>query len=188
MRNRIVLLDLEECLIDSWFDQNTLHYNIEKIKESGILNPDPSMGVNTVTVGIMSWAICGHEDVQVFNSKLRGPLEEALGVEFDKFLPLSMEEYASDMLHCRNLRLSTDDLYDVFRKEEVLFSLARRFGRFECKEIVLIDDAVDHNLMVTIPYSFEPGKKKQVARMTTLRFINIDTAPNTWQFSKREGR
>lgn len=188
MRNRIVLLDLEECLIESWFDRNTLHYNIEKIKESGVLEPDQSMGVHRVTVGLMSWAVANIADVADFNANLREPIEGALGFKFDPSLPISMQDYADAIFTARQMQVSKEDMYDVFRKEEVLLTLARKSDHFQGKEIVLIDDAVDHNLTFSVHDRYSHGNRIQTPVGTVVRFINIDQPVRTWQFTKRAGR
>lgn len=187
MRNRIVLLDLEECLIDDWFSRNVLHYNIEKIKQSGILMPDQSMGVHDVKVGLMSWAVANTADVADFNANLREPIEEALGVKFHQAWPISMQDYADKVFEARLMRVSTEDMYDVFRKEEVLLTLARKSDHFEGREVVLIDDAVDHNLTFTVHMRHKHGSATQTPVGTVVRFINIDQPVNTWQFTKRKG-
>lgn len=187
MRNRVVLLDLEDTLIDDWLGRNTLQYNIERIKQSGVLMPDQSMGVHDVKVGLMSWAVSNIADAADFNANLREPLEGALDIKFDQALPTSMQDYADRIFEARRMRVSTEDMYDIFRKEEVLLTLARRSNCFQGKEIVLIDDAVDHNLTFTVYARHNHGKVDQTPVGTVVRFINIDQPVNTWQFTKRKG-
>lgn len=188
MRNRIVLLDLEECLIDNWFGRCAITFNIEKIKESGVLTPDQSMGVHHVTMGLMSWAVATTTDVEDFNANLREPLEEMLGVKFDSSLPISMQDYADAVFAARRMRVSTEDMYDVFRKEEVLLTLARKSDLFQGKEIILIDDAVDHNLTFTVHDRYVHSKYIQTPVDTMVRFINVVQPVSTWQLGKCAGR
>lgn len=162
-RSRIVLLDLEETLIDTWSTRNFLHYNAERIRQAGILTL-------AARVGFMSWAVCDAADSRIVIDELLIPIEETLGVKIDRMLPMSMQEYGADVLSFRNLRLSLEDMYDVFKKEEVLLALIRKNPAFIDHEIVLIDDAVDHNMSFNIP-----------SRNAAVRFINVKEPVETWQ-------
>jgi len=163
--SRLVLLDLEQTVIDSWENRVFLMHNLEAIKSSGILTPD-------TTVGLMSWAIWDYNDSRIVIDELIPPLEEVLDIQIDRSLPMSMEEYAADILSYRKLRLSAEDMFDMFKKEEVLLSLARFCPKFSDLEIILIDDVADHNLTFNVP-----------STKATVRFINIKQSSNTWLFN-----
>jgi hypothetical protein len=138
---RILLLDLEETLIETFTgvesveDVVFLDDNIDAIRKFiEAATPD--------AVGIMSWAIYDKADALRFNSHLKKELEKRLDLEFDSRLPLTMDEYASQIFQHAGVRLSKADLFDILRKEQMLFFLALRCPIFDECEVTLIDDAV----------------------------------------------
>lgn len=151
----VILFDLEETLIDSWDQRNLLVENVEKIKEQLI----GELGSN-LRFGIFSWAIWNEDDREDFNQTLRGPLEEALGIKFDPEMIFSMQSIADLILKFRRKKLSIEDVFDLFGKEECLLTL-HRFNHFNCETVALVDDRVDHGLF------FESLRERRMA------FINI---------------
>lgn len=151
----IFLLDLEETVIDNWEDCNIILPNIEKIK---------SLGINKrckEKVGIFSWAMWNERDLDRFNDKLREPLEDVLDIKFDSDLVFTMERISEIVLILRKKKMSIEDMFDIFGKEECLLTMFR-FGLFGDRTTFLIDDKVDHLL------KFEKADK------TALHFLNID--------------
>lgn len=134
----IVFLDLEETLIDNWENGWLLPTNIATIKKAiGPANPK---------LGLMSWAVWDDKDKAKFNSDLRPELEEALGMAFDDEFVWSMDDWAKQLLEFRGKKISREDLFDIFGKEEVLFMVARCHPKMRHQNVILIDDVVEHNL------------------------------------------
>lgn len=165
-RQRIVLLDLEGTLIDEWAFRNFLQHNMQKIKDSGIFDSEGQ----TVRLGIMSWAVCDTSDAKIFKEDLLPTIEEFFGLKLDPKLPLTMDEYADDIFAGRKLKLSREDLYDMFRKEEVLLTLARTYADFKDSEVWLIDDALSHGLTIHVP-----------ERNCTVALLDIDRKLEDWE-------
>lgn len=165
-QSRILLLDLEGTLIDDWSTRRLLIQNMRKIKESGIITPN-------TRVGLMSWAIWDSRDKQTAQNTLIGLIQQVLEVVIDPMLPMSMSDYAADILKCRKLLTSKEDMYDMFKKEEVLLSLARFDSRFVDVEVILIDDRVEHNMSIQIP-----------SRNTVVRIIDIEKPVESWIFNR----
>lgn len=136
----LVFLDLEETLIDSWDEGNTLLFNVEKVK-SLLTN----VGASTVTLGLMSWAVWDSKDKFTFNEKFRKPLEDALGFQFDTNFVWSMEDWQHEASKATGKFLTKEDLFDVCGKQELLF-LMRNCKKFTNKHVHLVDDKVDHRL------------------------------------------
>ncbi len=98
------------------------------------------------TIGLMSWAVWNDKDKALFNKHLRDELEAVLEVQFSDEWVLSMDDW-SDMLfkHCKK-KLSRDDLFDCFGKQEVLFLASRFVPAFKDQFVLLVDDVVEHGL------------------------------------------
>ena len=99
-----------------------------------------------VTLGLMSWAVWGDRDKEVFNRTMRPELEEALGMDFDDRVVWSMDDWAAELLQFHRKKLSRQDLFDMFGKQEVLFTLSRSHPLFHKRNVVLFDDMVEHGL------------------------------------------
>jgi hypothetical protein len=139
-QNWIVLVDLEETLIKSWYDQEWVSagFNVKKFLDGSWLGePSKFQG----RMGLMSWAVVGEHDKQIFNTKLRPWLEEQLDFKFSDELVLSMDDWAAKVFEASKCRVSIDDMYDVCKKEDVLFKL-RKHPMFEHACTWLLDDAV----------------------------------------------
>lgn len=162
-RSRTVFLDLEGTLIDDWNTRNFLAYNAEHILQSGIL-----LGTD-VAVGIMSWALWDTRDAAVFTESMLPELQAFLGVQINTSLPLTMDQWADDLLRYRKLRVSRDDIFDIFQKPEILLSMARFNPLFFGRDIILIDDAFEHGTRIDVP-----------STDTRVRLINISAPLETW--------
>lgn len=136
----LVLLDLEETVIDDWEQRNLLPGNIAKI--NGLLR---WMSIDSeLTIGLMSWAVWDDKDKNNVLEKLLPDLNGVLAVPVAPQFVLSMQDWGDLVLgHCK-LKLSRDDMFDMFRKEEVLFSLRTSDFLNQFNAVFLIDDAVTH--------------------------------------------
>ena len=134
----ILFLDLEETLIDSWDNGWLLPANIACIRKK--------FADKAPIVGLMSWAVWNLVDKQTFNKKMRKELENALGVPFNDNFIWSMSDWADKLLQFNGKKISQQDLFDCFSKHEVLFMLSRTHPEFKRHNVVLIDDAVEHEL------------------------------------------
>lgn len=149
----MVFLDLEETVIDNWQDGNLLLANIDCIEEfingrdktfGGVVAPGAPL-VN-MRLGLMSWAVWDAKDKAEFNSRFRPHLEHLLKRKFDDEIVWSMADWSRELCKFSNKLISKDDMFDMFGKVEVLFSLARKHSEFKGNRVFLIDDAVEHFL------------------------------------------
>lgn len=119
---------------------------------------------NDARVGLMSWAVWHFADKEQFESRFRHDLEFMLQHQFDDKLVWSMDEWAVEIFKHRRKKVSRDDMFDMFGKQEVLLSLARNHPEFKGHEVVLFDDAVEHMMEFRCP-----------SNECNVKFINIDT-------------
>ncbi len=137
MQKTLVLLDLEDTVMSPWFEGRApLPANINKIK-SFLYN----MG-GDVEIGLMSWAVHHHEDMEVFQNEIRPWMEASLGITFSEKFLLSVEGWRDLLFKQCGLRLLPEDPFELFRKEEMLSMLMRKGNVFQFTAVVLIDDAV----------------------------------------------
>lgn len=136
----LILLDLEETVIEDWSNMSLMPRECMAIR-NWLKTCHPG-----ATIGLMSWAVWNDEDKALFNKHLRDELEAVLEVQFSDEWVLSMDDW-SDMLfkHCKK-KLSRDDLFDCFGKQEVLFLASRFVPAFKDQFVLLIDDVVEHGL------------------------------------------
>lgn len=141
MSQNILFLDLEETVINEWCRHPVfLRNNINKIKDMFF-----SRGEN-LALGIMSWAMWNDEDKAIFNAEIRPTLEDLLGMKFSDEFVWSMDDWARKLLIFNKKKISREDLFDIFGKEEVLFMLSKTCTDFTGKNIFLVDDAVQDGL------------------------------------------
>ncbi len=140
----IVFLDLEETVIDDWHSGMLLPGNIAVIR---------SLLQDNDRLGLMSWAVWGDTDKGIFTREFQPCLENInnLWKPFDPDLIWSMDDWANEVFKHTNLKVSRQDLFDVFKKQEVLFKLARHHPLFRNQVVALIDDAVEHDMTITVP-------------------------------------
>ena len=134
----IVFLDLEQTLIDNWENGWLLPEKIKVIR--GLCAPFDAK------VGLMSWAVWDENDKAKFNSELRPELEKALGMKFSDEFVWSMDDWAKQLFEFRGKKISREDLFDIFGKEEVLFMLSRCHPAFKGHTVILFDDVVENKL------------------------------------------
>lgn len=137
----ILFLDLEETLIDLWETRNTLVSNVERIREEFLLTREAPP-----VLGLMSWAVWNDQDKSIFNDELRKPLEDSLGMTFADEFVFSMDDWARQLERCTRKKMARGDLFSLFGKQEVLFSMSRHSHLFHNQKVVLVDDAVEHRL------------------------------------------
>ena len=163
-RDVIVFLDLEETLIDNWWvGRNLLLDKIEKVKR---YIDHQAFGLKrNVKVGLMSWAVHDKKDRQIFVEELQPHIEKLLGMDFDNSYILTMDDWSLLVFQLTGLRTSREDLFEICKKEEILFMLIRKSTFFKNMSVMLIDDAVVGFDMTV------------VSNNADLRVINIDTLP-----------
>jgi hypothetical protein len=140
-QNWILLLDLEGTLIESWNEPDWIP-NGDKVCKfltgSWLGEPSGYKG----RIGLMSWAVENEQDKQKFNKFLRPIIEEQFHeFKFDDELVLSMQDWAALVFEATKCKVSIDDLFDVCKKEDVLFKL-RKHPMFHHACVTLLDDAV----------------------------------------------
>ena len=136
----LILLDLEETVIEDWSNMSLMPRECMAIR-NWLKTCHPG-----ATIGLMSWAVWNDKDKASFNKHLRDELEAVLEVQFSDEWVFSMDDW-SDMLfkHCKK-KLSRDDLFDCFGKQEVLFLASRFVPAFKDQFVLLVDDVVEHGL------------------------------------------
>jgi hypothetical protein len=134
----LVFLDLEETVLDNWDDANMLMGNVRWLQKR--------LALVNCTLGLMSWAVWDEKDKTKFNSEMRPMLEEALGMPFDNRFVWSMDEWAEQVFKHHGKKVSRQDLFDLMGKQEVLFVLSRCHPDFKDNNLLLVDDAVEHDL------------------------------------------
>lgn len=131
----IILLDLEQTLIEEWGRHpKFLPAQIACIRSHLQAHPQAELG-------LMSWAVWKQRDLDEFDVHLRPRLEEALGRCFGERWTLSLEGWAWELTRATGKILPMDELFDIFGKDEVFLSLARRHPEWEGQDVVLWDDA-----------------------------------------------
>lgn len=134
----IVLADLEETLIQDWSNPVMVPDRLDIVRQHLMKHP-------TAQLGLMSWAVWDDRDMDVFNRKLRPMLEEALNHVFCSRWTLSMDGWAQEMLHHGRKKLDRDEMFDLFGKEDVFLTMARRHPEWVDQTVFLFDDAVPHS-------------------------------------------
>lgn len=143
----LVFLDLEETLVDDWNSQLLLTANVRVVR-SFLSTLPPS-----TKVGLMSWAVWDERDKALFNKDLRPFLEAELNVQFSDEFVWSMDDWAQEVFNSTGMKLSREDLFDVFGKHEVLFKLSRHSSKFEGERVFLVDDVAEHKLEWSVPHN-----------------------------------
>ena len=142
-RENLVLLDLEETVMDNWFNGLFLPTRVEKMKEHEAFQ-------SLTELGLMSWAVHDMSDKDEFNRRFKDDLEHMLEHEF-KFV-FDMRQWALEVMRCSGLHVEVKEMFDTFKKQDVLFTLARNPNSFlSNKNVTLFDDMVEHNLVVDVP-------------------------------------
>jgi hypothetical protein len=142
----ITLLDLEGTVIKSWEDPTWISVgeNVRKYVTGEWLGPP---GEGLARLGLMSWAVYNDRDKAIFNKSIRPWLEERINKKFDDDLILSMDDWADRVFEATNCKVSREDMFDVCKKEDVLFKL-RKHPMFHHTCTFLLDDAVDKHLYI----------------------------------------
>ena len=162
-RKNYVFLDLEETCIDDWGTATPLVQNLQKIDwfvngKEIIIPPlkknqepvvSPAAPMVNLHLGLMSWAVWDRDDKQRFLEKMREPIEKAIKRQFDESLILSMEDWARLVFECSGLRVTREDMFDIYGKPDVLFMLMRKHPMFINSTTFLVDDAYEHQLTLT---------------------------------------
>lgn len=90
----VLFLDLEETVIDDWWERNLLIDRIRAIKKNVVV---PG---NFDCLGLFSWAITHNKDLTEFNQDLREPLQNMLGLKFNSNFMVTIH-HAMDMMSNR---------------------------------------------------------------------------------------
>lgn len=149
MNAPLVFLDLEETLVDNWNDGNLLEVGLHRTRE--FLKELKEVGAPPAVVGLMSWAVWNSDDKVDFDKRFRPFLEAELRVKFDPQFFWSMDDWCTELLKHAKKKLDRADLFDMFGKEEVLMRLARCHPAFRDREVFLVDDRVNHELVCHVP-------------------------------------
>lgn len=146
--NNFVFLDLEETLIDNWYDFNLLPdlcAKVDRYIHGKAFYSDPTT-LPRLHVGLMSWAVYDDRDKQMFMN-VKHHIEEKIGYKFDDNFVWSMDDWAKLVYMHRGLKLDRADMFELFSKREVLMALANHevfFNSF----VTLIDDRVEHQFLI----------------------------------------
>lgn len=151
MNNKLfIFLDLEQTVIDSWETMNFLFNRASMIKNAidlmGELAPDKE-----IVLGIMSWAVWNHNDLESFNEELRKPLEDFFERPIN--ITWTMEDWFAASVHSgTRVNSNIADFFDSFTKEDVLFKM-RNHDMFKEQALVLFDDAVEDMFLIKGKFS-----------------------------------
>lgn len=141
----LILLDLEETVVEDWASMSLMP------RECTVLRRFFRECHPGATFGLMSWAVWDDRDKSLFNKHLREELEGVLELKFSDEWVLSMDDWAEMLfLHCKK-KLSRDDLFDCFGKQEVLFLASRFVPAFKDQFVMLVDDVVEDGLQWNSP-------------------------------------
>lgn len=140
----IVFLDLEETVIDTWHEGNFLEVGLSRTRK--FLNRLKKDGFD-VKIGLMSWAVWNEEDKLKFNKVFREVLEAELDHKFDDKMVWSMDDWAGQIFKACGKKISRQDIFDLFGKEEILFRLCRDH-HWANTRLFLVDDRVSHGMSV----------------------------------------
>lgn len=99
-----------------------------------------------VDLGLMSWAVFNDDEMSEFNELIRPKLEIILGMDFSPEWLLSVSDWVKHVRQAKGLRFTENELVEILDKETVLFWLFQ-CDAFDFDEVILIDDAVTHNLV-----------------------------------------
>ena len=141
MNKNLVLLDLEETLIESFTLSHILPYNIAKVEHFlSTLEGDTKLG-------LMSWAIWEWSQVEkaLFDEVSEQLTAKGITQEFDPDFLLTIkdwEHFLQDAIGSTKVPLAID-------KPELLFRARSSKAFNPYTNVFLIDDMVEHNLVVT---------------------------------------
>jgi len=159
-KTTFVFLDLEETVIQDWSSLEALTANILKIerylngydivipplKKGGEETISPATPILNLRLGLMSWAVWNDIDKQRFKAKIQPWLEPLIKRQFDEDLIFSMTDWARLVREATGKQLSQDDMFDLFGKPEVLWTLMCKHKMFYHSTVWLVDDAYEHML------------------------------------------
>lgn len=135
---RELWLDLEETVIDNWFDQVLLHNKINKIKQY-----IDNLGVKTIN--IWSFAIWHNEDKETFvKSGLKETLEDVFNKRIIEFP--SIEE-TMKVTYDVDGYFHYDDMREWVQINGKFLSFFKYAKTRENVELYLIDDCVEHTVV-----------------------------------------
>lgn len=157
MKQKLVLLDLEETLIDSW--DSFVPVNVERVR--AWLKQEQANG--PVVFGLFSFAVWNQRDLNKFSNDHQEFLEELFNFQFDDSLLWTLEDVKSMVEDTRRFKFKDDmDFFDFHgNKTTTLVGLVTNHPFFKDTDVVLLDDTVSHGATFNDP--------KQNA---TLRFAN----------------
>lgn len=144
----LTFLDLEETVVDNWENGFLLLPKVDKLRE---LLASMSEQHGTVRLGLMSWAVWDERDKAKFVNDLQDFLETNLNCKFDPDLLWSMDDWCKEVLKCTGRKVERSDLFELFGKEEVLFTLAKKHPLFKNETVLFVDDTATHNMSVLVP-------------------------------------
>jgi hypothetical protein len=167
MKETLVLLDLEETLIDEW-DSFTL-VNVAPVQRwvAGLKSAADATQV-PVRFGLFSFAVWNAGDLARFQ-KQRDFLESVFGFKFDDNLLWTVEDISKRVEKaCRVHFVSKNDFFDFIgaNKTLTMVSLVGNDPFFKGKNVVLLDDTVEHDATFTHP--------SQDSRLTFKNPKNLD--------------
>ncbi len=152
MNETLVLLDLEETLVDDWSSFTAVNVApvqrwVSALKKVAEVNEVP------VRFGLFSFAVWNDGDLARLQ-KNREWLEGVFGFQFDDNLLWTVQHISKRVEKaCRVNFVSQSDFFDFIgaNKTLTLVSLVSNDPFFKGKNVVLLDDTVEHNATFTHP-------------------------------------
>jgi len=139
-----LFVDLEETLIDNWFDANLASRNrvLDLMFQHGFIGADLQSSP-PVDATVWSFAIWGQEDVDNFNKRLRKWLGEVFNLNFVRIVTTEEMRNAIVELKGFNLGLDVSEMVQIWSKDRTLEDWVKlHIKDFRNSEIVLLDDMV----------------------------------------------
>jgi hypothetical protein len=145
MNDLVILFDLEATTIEHW--SNPVLINQEKIKRvlSGV-----NMGDMNKIYGIYSYALWCDENIEIFNSGIRSKIENEFDIAFDDEYIFHMNDIM-DNFASKNAIINYRAYCLTINKEKSILDFHVRNPKFYRKDIMLIDDTVQHAMTITYP-------------------------------------
>lgn len=140
-----VYFDLEDTLIESWYDLTFLSNKIRFIKDQLKLAQEKYGEIESFN--IFSFAIINEEDLNVFNINIKPDIERIFNISIKDVFIFS-EENAFELAKKSGIMvLKNDKISDVFlrNQKEEIFELYAQYNKKGCIS-VLFDDMVGNNV------------------------------------------
>lgn len=149
---RVLFLDLENTVIDDWYEGNFLLSRIEKIKEW--IELESFCGNNFDCLGLFSWAVNDFNDLKTWEKQFKDMLESLFNLKFEQRLLYTVQDVKR--LLCTNRRMKQSsvgdsEFFDVWSNKSLTFTevcVTDIFRNTQVQHATLVDDIAWHNTVI----------------------------------------